>query len=151
MRKMSCRGGERSVEPAQMVGGYEPDAVVRMRLGLSIFVETRQPSNLGSLRLATTSWRHIPSSSTGCKAAAASILLETTPALASWTAVRTASATSHSASVLAVATAISCWPWATLFDVDLLTPDGVRVSGDSGVVAGSIGEFDKGTVLSSYQ
>lgn len=150
MRKMSCRVGERW-SPAQIVGGSEQDAVVRMRSRLSMFVETRPPSKLDSLGLATTAWCHVPSSSTGCKAAAAAILLETTPALASGTAVRTASTTSHATSVLAVATAIGCWPWATLFDVDLLTPDGVRVGGDSGVVASSIGEFNKGTILSSHQ
>lgn len=103
------------------------------------------------MRLATTSWSHIASSSAGSKAAAASILLETTPALVSWTAFSTAPTTSHAPSIVAVATAVSGWTWATLFDVDLLTPDGVGIGGDGGVVASSIGEFDKGTVLSKYQ
>lgn len=103
------------------------------------------------MRLATTSWCHIASSSAGSEAAAASILLETTPALVSWTAFRTASTTSHGPSIVAVATAVSGWTWATLFDVDLLTPDGVGIGGDGGVVASSIGELDKGTVLSKYQ
>lgn len=118
---------------------------------LSIFVEARQEVDLGGLRLPTTSWCHVSSSSTGCEAAATSILRETTTSLAARATVRTSTTTSHPTSVLAVASAISSWTWAPLFDVDLLTPDGVRIGGDSSIVARSIGKFDKGTVLSCHQ
>ena len=100
---------------------------------------------LGSLGGAAASLRYVASSSSTTSKVATSVLIEiTATTLTGAAAIHSTSSTTHTATAAeAVAVSIA----ATLFNRNVNTSNRMGVGGDCSLEAGSIGEFDKGTVL----
>lgn len=98
------------------------------------------------LRLSAPSRRDVATPSPRAVTSTATVLWEAATALVGSSPFRPAATASH-ATTTGVVPSIRVRSWTSLFHVDLFSADEVGVGRDSRVVAGRVGEFDKGTIL----
>lgn len=107
----------------------------------------RRTACLCCLRYSATSRGHASSSSTWNETAATSILGESASTSLAWgSPFHSTSTPTHAPTVVEPAT-IGISTWATLFDINLLTADGVGIGSYSSVVTSGVSKLDKSAVL----
>lgn len=103
---------------------------------------------LNCLGLATTSGCHTTASPSWDETTTAAVLGEVASSLAICTAVSASSTTPHSSAC--VKASVGCWPWSSLFHVDLLAPNQVGIRRDGSIITSNSFKFHECTVLHDW-